>query len=239
VKILVVGATGATGQLLVKQLLGRKNEVVVIVRPQSKLPQFDNKSDNLSVVSASVLDISSAEMIEHVNGCDAVVSCLGHNLSLKGVYGRPCRLVTDATRLLCSAIEAGKSKKPTKFILMNTAGNSNRDLNESLSFSEKCVLGLIRFLLPPQADNEKAADYLLTSIGKNNKMIEWAAVRPDTLVDEVSVTDYEVYQSPIRSAIFNPGRTSRINVGHFIADLITDDNKWKKWKGQMPVIYGR
>ena len=68
-------------------------------------------------------------------------------------------------------------------------------------------------------------------------MIEWTAVRPDSLIDEDNVTEYEVHPSQIRSAIFDAGRTSRINVGHFMADLITDDNIWNKWKGQMPVIY--
>jgi hypothetical protein len=68
-------------------------------------------------------------------------------------------------------------------------------------------------------------------------MIEWTAVRPDSLVDEENVTRYEVHPSPIRSAVFKPGQTSRINVGYFMADLITDDNTWNKWKGQMPVIH--
>jgi len=68
-------------------------------------------------------------------------------------------------------------------------------------------------------------------------MIEWAAVRPDNLTDENGVTDYEVHPSPTRSAIFDAGLTSRINVGHFMADLIMDDDTWNKWKGKMPVIY--
>ncbi|MCK5197273.1 MAG: hypothetical protein KAR21_02925, partial [Spirochaetales bacterium] len=68
-------------------------------------------------------------------------------------------------------------------------------------------------------------------------MVEWVAVRPDNLVNEENVTKYKVYPSPIRSAIFNAGQTSRINVGHFMADLITEENVWNKWKGQMPVIY--
>jgi hypothetical protein len=57
------------------------------------------------------------------------------------------------------------------------------------------------------------------------------------LVDEEKVTNYEVYSSPIKSAIFDSGRTSRINVGHFMANLIRDESLWEKWKGQMPVIY--
>ncbi len=119
---------------------------------------------------------------------------------------------------------------------MNTTGNSNRDLNEAVSFGQKIVVGMLRLLLPPHVDNEKAADYLRTQIGQNNKIIEWAAVRPDKLVDEDKVSEYEVYASPTRDPIFNARPTSRINVAHFMADLITDNNTWKKWKGQMPVI---
>jgi hypothetical protein len=86
-------------------------------------------------------------------------------------------------------------------------------------------------------DNEKASDYLRTEIGQSNHFIEWVAVRPDNLVNEQEVTAYKVYTSPIRSAIFDAGKTSRINVGYFIASLITDDHIWNTWKGQMPVIY--
>ena len=73
--------------------------------------------------------------------------------------------------------------------------------------------------------------------GQNDESIAWTAVCPDNLINADKVTKYEVYSSPIRSAIFDPGLTSRINVGYFMADLITDDEVWNKWKGQMPVIY--
>lgn len=237
--ILVVGASGATGRLLVEQLLGRGHDVKVIVRSPDKLPEALKRYDRLAVIRASVLDLSDAEMARHVGGCDAVASCLGHNVSWKGLFGRPRRLVTDATRRLCNAIKANKSEKPTKFVLMNTAGNSNRDLHEPVSFGQACVIGLLRLLLPPHVDNEKAADYLRTRIGQSDGAIEWAAVRPDTLVNEDEVTEYEVYPSPTRSALFNPGRTSRINVAHFMADLIVDEDTWSRWKGQMPVIYNK
>lgn len=235
--ILVVGASGATGRLLVEQLLNRGQNVKVIVRSSEKLPEFLNNHDNLSVICASVLELSDAEMVQHVNGCDAVASCLGHNMNWKGLYGSPRMLVTDATRRLCNAIKTNKSEKPTRYVLMNTTGNSNRDLHEPISFAQRCVIGLLRLLLPPHVDNEKAADYLRTIIGQNDREVEWVAVRPDSLIDEDNVTEYEVHPSPIKSAIFDSGRTSRINVGHFMADLITDDNTWNKWKGQMPVIY--
>ncbi|WGF91675.1 NAD(P)-dependent oxidoreductase [Aequorivita marisscotiae] len=237
--VLIVGASGATGSKLVEQLLERKQNVRVIVRSPEKLPESWKENKNLQIISASVLDLSDKELSEYIHGCDAVASCLGHNLTWKGIYGQPRKLVTDATSRLCDAITTNKPKQPIKYVLMNTTGNRNRDLNEPISFAQKCVIGLLRLILPPHVDNEKAADYLRTTIGQNNQFIEWAAVRPDGLINEYEVTEYEIYPSPIRSAIFNAGKVSRINVGHFMANLICDTDLWNKWKGQMPVIYSR
>ena len=88
-------------------------------------------------------------------------------------------------------------------------------------------------------DNEKAADFLRTEIGQNDGAIEWVVVRPDNLLNEDEVTEYEVHASPVRSAIFNPGVTSRINVGHFMAELIDNEELWSRWHGRMPVIYNK
>ena len=238
-KVLVAGASGKTGRLLVGQLLDRGVSVRIIVRPQRDLPENLANRENLTTIRATILDLSDAKMAQHVKGCDAVASCLGHNLNLKGIYGHPRRLVTDATRRLCNAIKSNQRETPVKFVLMNTAGNSNRDLHEQVSFGEKCILSLIRLLLPPHVDNEKAAELLRVKIGQDHQEVEWVVVRPDTLTNAEVVTQYEEHPSPTRSAIFNPGSTSRINVAHFMASLITEDAKWNKWSGQMPVIYNK
>jgi nucleoside-diphosphate-sugar epimerase len=234
---LVVGATGVTGRLLVEQLLKRGQKVKVIVRSPQKLPATLKNDDDLSVILASVLDLSDAKMTQHVQACDAVASCLGHTPSLKGMYGPPRKLVTDATRRLCEAIRAKQPKAPVKFVLMNTAGNRNRDLDERVSLGHRLVVGLFRLLLPPQVDNERAADYLRTKVGQDDGTIEWAAVRPDSLIDRDEISEYEVFPSPVRSAVLDPGSTSRINVADFMARLITEADTWDRWKGQMPVIY--
>ena len=236
---LVVGASGATGRLLVEQLLGRGEHVKIIVRSKDSLPEKIASHDNVSIIQASVLDLTDDEMAQHVSGCNAVASCLGHNLSFKGMFGPPHRLVTEATRRLCNAVKMNQPAKPVKFVLMNTTGNRNRDLNEQISAGQKLVIGLIRLLLPPHADNENAADYLRTDIGQNDGVVEWAVVRPDGLIDEAEVTEYTVHPSPTRSAIFDAGVTSRLNVGCFMAELISDDALWNEWKGKMPVIYNR
>ena len=236
---LVVGARGATGRLLVQQLLGRGEPVRAVVRSPDALPPALRQHDGLALIHASLLDLTAADLARHVSGCDAVASCLGHTLSLKGIYGRPRRLVTDATRRLCEAIMANRPGVPLKFVLMNTAGNSNRDLNERVSFAQRCVVGLVRLALPPHTDNEHAADYLRVAIGQNHPAIAWVVMRPDNLINADAVTGYATHASPTRSAIFAPGRVSRINVASFMAELITKDDLWRRWQGQMPVIYNR
>jgi len=238
-KVFVAGATGATGRLLVEQLLRHDANVKTVVRDINRLPEKIRSHEHLSVTEAALLNLSDDELVKHVENCDAVVSCLGHNLSFKGIYGKPRRLVTDSVRRLCRAVKINRPEKKVKFVLMNTTGVRNPDLNEEVSTGEKVVIGIIRALLPPQVDNEKAADFLRTEIGRNDSTIEWVAVRPDSLLDVSKVTEYETHPSPIRSAIFDAGKTSRINVAHFIAELITNDETWENWKGKMPVIYNK
>ncbi|MDH5464515.1 MAG: SDR family oxidoreductase, partial [Thiovulaceae bacterium] len=115
----------------------------------------------------------------------------------------------------------------------------NRDINEKVSLGQKFLISLIRYLVPPHFDNEKASDLLRMQIGQSDASIEWVAVRPDGLINEDEVTAYEAYASPIRSAIFDAGSISRINVAHFMKTLITDQSLWNEWKGQMPVIYSK
>lgn len=235
--VLVAGASGATGRLLVQHLLERGLRVKAIVRSAERLPETLRGHARLSVVCADIPDLSEAELARHVGGCSAVASCLGHNLTLKGIFGQPRRLVTDATRRLCGAIRANEAGRPTRLVLMNTTGN--RDLDEPQSLAERCVLALLRTVLPPQADNEEAAQYLRAEVGQADEGIEWVVVRPDTLIDEETVARYDILPSPTRSPVFNPGKTSRTNVAHFMADLITDDDAWRRWRGRMPVIYNR
>ncbi len=235
--VLVLGASGATGRQLVAQLLARGESVRVVVRPGSEFPEALLRDARLTLVRAEFLALTDDEIAELVAGCRAVASCLGHRLSLKGIYAPPRRLVTESVRCVYAAVKRNAAAAPVKFVLMNTTGNSNRDIRERVSFAQTCVITLLRLLLPPHVDNEKAADFLRLEVGPGNHRLEWVAVRPDALTNEEAVSQYQVYASPIRSAIFNAGKTSRINVGHFMAELITRDDLWNQWRGQMPVIY--
>lgn len=236
-RILIVGASGATGSLLVKDLLQRGVEVSAIVRPSSSLKAAFGEYPNYHEVLANVTELSDSELKPALKDCDAVISCLGHSLTFKGIYGDPKRLVTDTIAKISRVIESLKTDKKIKIILMNTSGNSNRDIPEKPPLSQRVVVSLIRLLIPPHSDNEQAADYLRTCIGSTHPAIEWVAVRPDSLTNETEVSQYKVFESPQRNVIFNAGSSSRINVANFMANLATNAKLWRVWQGKMPVIY--
>jgi nucleoside-diphosphate-sugar epimerase len=233
-KILVVGASGNTGRNVVKQLLELGHSVHVIVRTTNKLSEDILKHQNINIIKASILDIKEVKMVNLVSGSDAIISCLGHNLSFKGIFGEPKRLCTDASKNLCEAIKSSKPNSAVKFILMSSVGVKNGEIIEQRSLFENIVLTLLRWFIPPHKDNEMALDYLISSIGNSNKHIEWCAVRPDSLIDN-EISKFEIIESPI-TGIFDGRPTSRENVANFMTQLIEDNTLWSMWKFKTPVI---
>jgi NAD(P)-dependent dehydrogenase (short-subunit alcohol dehydrogenase family) len=244
-KILVLGGSGATGRRLVLELIYRGHEVIAVVRSKETLanalveidPEISDSLKNLSVVEAPILELGTIEIENLVEQSDGIASCLGHNLTFKGIFGKPRHLVTDAVKLTCDAVISTKSDKKTKFVLMNTTANQDRSAEERRKFAEKALLRILRLVLPPHKDNEDAAEYLRCRIGTAHKSIDWVAVRPDSLTNNSQVSAYSIHTLPTRSPLFDPGETSRVNVAHFMAELLVNDECFVSWKGKMPVIY--
>jgi nucleoside-diphosphate-sugar epimerase len=228
---LVVGATGATGRHVVRMLQARGQNVRVVVRSKKRMLELlDGEiGDNLSITEASISDLSTSEIKALTAGCTAVVCCLGHTLNFKGIWGHPRKLVTDAVKVLTNSVEDEK----IKFILMGSDGVANPNgQDDKRPFIDRMVLAMLRFLLPPVADNEDAAHYL-HSLGRDTS-VEWCVVRPDDLIDG-EVSNYILLPKP-KYGLFGPGKTTRSNVANSMVELILNEDEWQKWKFQMPVI---
>jgi hypothetical protein len=218
-----------------EQLLSRGINVRVIVRSAQKLPAGAAENPNLTVVEANLLSLSDEDLQRHVRGCDAIISCLGHVISFKGVMGPPRDLVTRVTKRLCRGIEALQPAKPVKFILMNSVSvNHPGGLDTRRGMFEKAFVWIIRSLIPPAKDNQQAANFLYDYIGITNPFAQWTAVRPDTLL-EGDVSEYTLHESLV-SSLFAPGSTNMANVAHFMCELVTNPKAWNDWKGKLPVI---
>jgi putative NADH-flavin reductase len=238
--VLVVGATGATGKHVVQQLLDKGHNVKAVVRSKERMEGIlssdaSKYGERLSLTEASLLDLTDDELESLVEGTNAVVSCLGHNMDFKGLWGKPRRLVTDATKRLTDAI---KTKAPSsKFILMGSNGVANPNgQDDKRSALERAVIWTLRYTIPPHADNEQAAQYV-HNLG-TEATIEWSVVRPSDLIDG-PVTEYDLVTKP-RPGLFSPGSpATRSNVADCMVNMILNDSLWEEWKYKMPCLYDK
>jgi uncharacterized protein YbjT (DUF2867 family) len=237
-RVLLLGGTGRTGGRVLQQLLERGVSVRAVVRSAERLPDGVAGDPALEVVEADLLTLGDAEFARLVEGCAAAVSCLGHTLDARGVFGRPRDLVTEAVTRVYRAARELEPERPLRLILMSSVSvNRPAGADARRGPLERATLWLLRGLVPPARDNQGAADFLLEVAGADGRAVQWAAVRPDSLKDG-DVSEYDVHEGLVDS-LFRPGQTRMANVAHFMCELSTDDGAWEQWRGKLPVVVDR
>ena len=233
--VLVLGGTGRTGRLVVQQLLDRGVAVRAIVRSADRLPVGAAEAPGLTVVEADLPSLTEQELLHQLHGCDAVISCLGHTLSLKGVFGAPRDLVARTVSRVCRAADVLEPSEPIKVVVMSSVSVNHPEAGDARRGAfEKAVLWLLRGVIPPAKDNQRAADFLCGRAVTPGPSVQWVAIRPDTL-EEGEVCDYALHESLV-SSLFAPDHTNRANVAHFMCELVTDPGVWDRWRNGLPVI---
>jgi hypothetical protein len=206
-----------------------------VVRSAERLPAGLADDPRLTVVVADLLSLSDEEVVAQVDGCDVVISCLGHTISAQGVFGPPRDLVCRSVERVYRATREMRPAQPVKLILMSTVSvNRPAGLDTRRGRFERACLWALRGLVPPSRDNQRAADFLHEVIGSADPHAQWVAVRPDTL-KEGDVTQYALHEGLVDS-LFRPGETNMANVAHFMCELATDPEAWAAWRGRLPVI---
>jgi hypothetical protein len=234
-RVLLLGATGRTGRLVLQQLLNRGVVVRAIVRSAARLPEGSAQKPGLTVIEADLLSMTEENLEPLLRGCDAVISCLGHTNSVNGILGPPRDLVTRVTTTLCRGIEALQPATPVKFILMSSVSvDRPAGLDARRGAIEKAVLSILRAIVPLARDNQRAADFLCNTVGTTAPFVQWVTVRPDTL-REGDVSAYALHESLV-SGLFAPGKTNMANVARFMCELVTRPSVWDDWRGGLPVI---
>jgi putative NADH-flavin reductase len=162
-KLLILGATGATGQHLVEQALAEGHEVTAIVRDPSKVT---TKHERLRLVKGRATE--QAELEPAVAGQDAVLSAIGPRSSKDPV----CAEAAVAT------VRAMKKQGVERVIWLSASGvGDSRDTAVDASF----VFGRIimpLFLKHPYANHARAEEALRAS------GLKWTVLRPLQLVDK-------------------------------------------------------
>lgn len=233
--VLLLGATGRTGGRVLHELLAREVPTRVIVRSAGRLPEGLSTDPRLTVLEADLLDLAEEDFAAQVDACGAVISCLGHTLDLRGIFGPPRDLVERAVANVLAAAGASERREPLRVILMSSVSvNPVGRREERRTRLERIVLAILRTIVPPAGDNQRAADLIAAASRDAGSNAVGVVVRPDTLA-EGAATPYEVHETLVAS-LFRARTTRMANVARFLADLALDDDVWARRRGTMPVI---
>ena len=140
--LLVLGATGATGQLVVSQALAAGHSVTALVRSPEKIT---TAHPNLTVIKGQPTD--PADVGRAIAGTDAVISTLG---AMKGT------LMTDTTRALLASTEESDTRP---IVVMSTFAAAR----DRLTGPAKALTGL---MMGAPIKDRTAAEELLRRSGR-------------------------------------------------------------------------
>lgn len=239
-RVFLLGATGNVGRLVLSELVERKLQVRAVVRSLDRIPEDLRHHEDIEYLEKNVLHMKNEEIADALEGCESCIVCLGHRISVSGIWGPPYRLVQDAVQKLHSAYEILHAEKESatrlKLVVLSTVGVTNPDGSEAnfRGLFEKAFVWIVSSLVPPWSDNMLTVQYLHDKIGRADNALEWVAVRPDSLA-EGQRCPYALWQG-LQSGLFTPGKTRKSNLAHFMVSLLVDDDLWSSWKWKMPVI---
>ena len=161
-KILLLGATGATGRHLLDQALAKGHDVTALVRDSAKTLTTHPRL----VVVTGKPDVA-ADLERTVRGQDAVLSALGPRRGKDPI-------VVDVAGLLVSAMQAAGVKRLV-WLSAGGVGDSAKQLIAASFIFGRIILPL--FLRKTYANHERAEAILRAS------QLDWTIVRPVELVD--------------------------------------------------------
>jgi uncharacterized protein YbjT (DUF2867 family) len=169
-KLLLLGATGATGQQLVRLALEQGHDVTVLVRSPDKLRSDD---PHLRVRVGSVMDPAAAE--EAASGQEVVLITLGSNIPRE--FLRPPMLMT---RSLSAIVPAMQHQRVNRVVLLSAlgVGESARLAPALLRIASKTVLRRL-------ANDKAAAEAHLRASG-----LDWTVVYSPLMADSPATGAY-------------------------------------------------
>jgi uncharacterized protein YbjT (DUF2867 family) len=206
-KILVLGATGGTGRLIVRQALARGDDVTALVRSPEKARDLEGAK----LVAGDARD--EAALRKALEGRDAVVSALGTPAS----PFREVTLLSTATRALVSAM---KGEQVARLVCITGLGAGDSTGHGGFVFDHVIFPLLLRHVYADKNRQEAIV---------RDSGLDWVLVRPSVLNDKPG-------RDKVRTLTdlsgFHGGSISRQDVATFVLDQLRADT----WLRRAPLI---
>jgi uncharacterized protein YbjT (DUF2867 family) len=206
-KILVLGATGATGRLIVSKAVSKGYEVTALVRSKAKAIDLAGAE----LVEGDVRD--PATLTRAIAGCDAVVSSLGTAMS----PFREVTLLSTATRALVSVM----AQQNIRRLVCITGLGAGDSRGHGGFFFDRLFLPLM--LRKVYEDKDRQEDAIRAST------LDWTIVRPTVLNDKPARGSIKALTD---LSDIHGGTIARADVADFVVQQLTTD----AWLRKAPLI---
>ena len=195
-KLLVLGATGGTGRLIVRDAVAKGHSIVALVRsktsadlPGARLVEGDARDE--------------ATLSRAMDGCDAVVSALGTGMGLRKVD-----LLTVATRALVTAMTRNGVRR---LVCVSALGVGDSRGHGGFVFDR---------LFQPLLLNEAYKDKDRQEAAIRASALDWVVVRPAMLTDDPARGSARAFTDLAR---VKGGKIARADVAQFVVEQLTTD----------------
>jgi uncharacterized protein YbjT (DUF2867 family) len=206
-KILVLGATGATGRLIVRDAAAKGHDVVALVR---------SKSGAGDLVGAELMEGDARDTValtHAIAGSDAVISSLGTAMS----PFREVTMLSTATRALVSVMK----EQDIRRLVCITGLGAGDSRGHGGFFFDRLFLPLM--LRKVYEDKDRQEDVIRASA------LDWTIVRPTVLNDKPARGDVRALTDLTE---VHGGTVARADVADFVVRQLTED----MWLRKTPLI---
>jgi putative NADH-flavin reductase len=200
-KVLIIGATGATGQVLMREALEQGYEVTALARNPSALAPEDHRP---RVLQGNALDASEVEAA--VADQDAVLSALGTRST------RPTTLFSQSTHNLISAMNKHGVRR---LVCITGIGAGESKGHVGFLYDRIIRPFVVKNIYEDKNRQEEAI---------KQSDLEWVIVRPARLTDEAAKGEYRVYLG----GSYTAKTISRADVAAFMLAQLTDETNVHK-----------
>jgi uncharacterized protein YbjT (DUF2867 family) len=206
-RILILGATGGTGRLIVRDALAKGHSVVALVRSKASAPDLPGAN----VVEGDARD--EAAILRALDGCDAVVSSLGSRMSL---FGKVTLLSIATPALIAAMIRSGVRR----LVCISALGVGDSRGHGGFFFDRLFQPLLLRNAYKDKERQEAAI---------RASSLDWVIVRPGALNDEPAHGNIRAFTdlSGVRG-----GKIARADVARFVVEQLMADT----WLKRTPLI---
>lgn len=211
-ELLILGATGGTGQAIVRDALARGHRVSALVRSEAKARPL---LPGARLVEGDARD--RAALTRALDGCEAVISALGtREVSLV----RPVTLLSDATRAVVAAM---KERGVRRLVCITGMGAGDSAGHGGFLYDRLIKPTLLRTIYQDKDRQEG----IIRGSG-----LDWVIVRPSVLTDKPATGNV---RAMVDLRGFHGGRIPRADVAAFVVAQAESD----EWLGQAPLVTGR